>query len=373
MSSTPTSHTQQTVAQPSPGTADDDGDPTEFHDPTPGHGNPLVLIGCGKQKRDPESHDDLRTAVPPETEVFRHSSHGITTAEDVGPAWQAKDLYTSTYFQLKRQYATALTTWTRDPPGWGILSAKHAFLWPFEPVTPYDHTVEDLGDDPTNPAHRVSNEFDLRCPDGRTVVTEQDMWARRVALGIASFVASHRDSGSHPADCSATSLLVLAGQRYLTPLRERGVFEYGISRLTGDPNSGYTFPVDPIFVFEEIDANGIGAQMSWLQTAIDRAGGVPAHTTQREINAFTDRPERYCDRCGVKAQQESLTSVDGVVVCNDCAPSRCARCDNFTFDSGIGGFPLCADCQTDTGNRMISEEHDSEPPHTQLPLDRFSQ
>lgn len=371
MSTNKTAHKRPTLTPTGPDSANDDGDPTELEDPTNGIHKPLVIIGCGSQKRDPTDPADLQKAVPEDCHIFRTASGSSEATDDTGPAWRARDLYTSTYFVSKRRFAEALTAWTDEAPGWGILSAEHGFLWPFEPVEPYDTGIEDLGDDPTDPSHRVTNEFQLRCPDGQPVVTERDLWARSVAVGIASFISSHRENGANPGQCDADSLIILAGQRYLSPLRSRGVFEYGISRLGSSPNRGHKLPIDSLFLFEKISATGIGGQMSWLQTATDRAGGVPQDTQQREMNAYTESPERYCQRCGVKAQRASLNYVAGEVVCENCEPSRCARCDEFTHDSGTGGFPLCAGCQTDIGNRMI--QSDAEPDtHTQLLLDRFS-
>jgi len=71
----------------------------------PVHG---VLVGCGNAKRD-------ERAV-------------------------AKDLYTSNYFQLKREYAE------ERADIWRIISAEHGIIHPNRPVDPYDTTLDDLGD-----------------------------------------------------------------------------------------------------------------------------------------------------------------------------------------------------------------------------------
>lgn len=48
------------------------------------------------------------------------------------------------------------------------------------------------------------------------------------------------------------------------------MFEYGISRMTGDPNEGYKFPLEPRYLFEEIPAGGNGDQMGWMSGAIEK-------------------------------------------------------------------------------------------------------
>ncbi|WP_328763353.1 DUF6884 domain-containing protein [Haloarcula salinisoli] len=47
---------------------------------------------------------------------------------------EARELYTSSYFAVKRQYVEAAVRWAgtadRWPNTWGILSAEHAVLMP---------------------------------------------------------------------------------------------------------------------------------------------------------------------------------------------------------------------------------------------------
>lgn len=69
---------------------------------------------------------------------------------------------------------------------------------------------------------------------------------------------------------NVNTLLVLAGQKYVEPLKERGVFEYGIARMTGDPNQGFKLPLETRFLFEEIENSGMFDQMSWMS---DESGG----------------------------------------------------------------------------------------------------
>lgn len=96
-----------------------------------------------------------------------------------------------------------------------------------------------------------------------------DAWAVDVAASLCRWVASFRDQHAKPWENDAQELIVLAGQDYIEPLRERGVFEYGISRMSGDPNEGYTFPLEPRYLFEEIPAGGNGDQMGWMSSAIE--------------------------------------------------------------------------------------------------------
>jgi len=227
----------------------------------------LVLVGCGKAKRDPDDPVDLHEAVVDPDEQLGQAWQGET-----GPAWEAQDLYTSNYFHAKRELAEAVTRWNQDPDAtpWAILSAEHQLLQPWETVTPYDTTIDDLGDDPTNPDHRV-DAGGRRRPDGQEIVTEMDKWATGVAYGLARWMAMFRDDGvDAPHTTDATSLLVLAGQSYIEPLRERGVFDYGISRMAGDVNEIHEFPTHVRYLFEEIDAEGIGEQMAWMSDQVDR-------------------------------------------------------------------------------------------------------
>ena len=65
----------------------------------------IALVGCGAAKRD--------------------------------EACPARDMYTSAFFSLKRQYAEQFDDWY-------ILSAKHGLLDPDEVIDPYDQSIEDV-------------------------------------------------------------------------------------------------------------------------------------------------------------------------------------------------------------------------------------
>lgn len=77
--------------------------------------NRVVLVGCGSAKKEEGVHE-------------------------------AKDLYTSNYFQLKRKYAEVMTPDYRDVTSWYILSAKHYTLTPSTEIEPYDVSISDLSD-----------------------------------------------------------------------------------------------------------------------------------------------------------------------------------------------------------------------------------
>lgn len=227
----------------------------------------LVLVGCGKAKRDPENEADLHVAS-----VGRDEKMSTLPGADSGPAWRARDLYTSNYFGVKSELADVVTSWARgyDADPWAVLSAEHGVVPCNRNLKHYDTTIDDLGDDPSNPEHRVPNRFSRRRPDGVEIVTEMDLWATNVAASLCRWVASFRDEKAKPWESDANEILILAGQDYIEPLRERSVFEFGISRMSGNPNEGYTFPLEPRYLFEELSAGGIGEQMGWMSGVIEQ-------------------------------------------------------------------------------------------------------
>lgn len=312
----------------------------------------LVLVGCGKAKRDPDDPIDVHeAAVPPGEE-----SEGYIHGADEGPAWQARDLYTSNYFASKRSFAERVSAWANDHDGlggWAILSAEHDVLYPWQLVAPYETKIDDLGEDPTDPEDRVGNAGGRRRPDGQEIVTEMDAWAAMVAAGLARWVASYRDGPSTTDQSGVNSLLVLAGQSYLEPLRDRGVFEYGIARMAGDPNDVRhgRLDVNVRFLFEEIDAGGNGEQMAWLSDATERLGELADPGEQHDLGAWADGERTACERCDVPADEVTLSGYGGDAYCPDCEPRRCGRCGEWTHDNGLGGYPLCPDCQTERGGQ----------------------
>ncbi len=72
----------------------------------------LVLVGCGKAKRDPADPVDLHAASAAPGEPLSNL-HGAET----GPAWRAEDLYTSSYFAAKREFAELVSSWSGETAG----------------------------------------------------------------------------------------------------------------------------------------------------------------------------------------------------------------------------------------------------------------
>ncbi|MFC6785426.1 DUF6884 domain-containing protein [Halobaculum halobium] len=146
-----------------------------------------VLVGCGAAKRDERS--------------------------------AARDLYTSTYFAKKREYAETVGD------EWAILSAEHGLVKPDAELDPYETHIDDLdGDALDELAHRVGMEL--------------IEW-----LGV-----------TEPGD----EIVVLAGRSYVDPLRDRETFHAGIGPSVAFP-------------FEQLDLAGIGEQMSWLDDRVAAA------------------------------------------------------------------------------------------------------
>lgn len=292
--------------------------------------NTLVLVGCGKAKRDPSDPTDLHQAAVDKGEEWGGRE---------GPLWRAEDLYTSTYASVKREFAETVTRWTGGASkGWGVLSAEHGVVPAWMPLAPYDITVSDLGDDPTDESCWAKHPY--RRPDGDEVVTEMDKWAADTALSLCKWLAGYENG-------QTLTLLVLAGQSYVEPLRKRKVFENGIARMTGDPNHGFKPDIQPRFLFEEIDAGGIGEQMAWLSDAVDTID-VKAETQLHQTELFDGRE---CAECGTTPDESPLVERAGTVYCEDCHPRRCNRCDEWTTENGLGAYPLCPDCQTQYGGQ----------------------
>ena len=65
----------------------------------------LALIGCGAAKRSPTDENDLLLAS-----VGSDESFGPDWTDETGPAWKARDLYSSTYFRLKKQFARRIAS-----------------------------------------------------------------------------------------------------------------------------------------------------------------------------------------------------------------------------------------------------------------------
>ena len=187
----------------------------------------FVLVGCGKSKADEPR--------------------------------EARNLYTATYFAKKRAFAEAATAWageySRKRNAWMILSAEHGVLPPCYEVEPYDTTVDDLSG------------------------VELDRWASYVGSSLESWLRCPF-SAENPQDSPCKQLVVLAGQSYLDPLRERDAFE----------GSKRGLPAEPEFPFETQDLGGIGEQMAWLDEATAAIQSSPARRS--ELTAYGGGYER---------------------------------------------------------------------------------
>lgn len=187
----------------------------------------LVIVGCGAAKRD-----------------------------EVAPA---KNLYTSTYFHKKREFAEQRGDF------WQILSAEHGLLSPELEIPPYDTTITDLTD------------------------AELDQLAHEVGVDLIDWVAAHEICGE-----TVSEIIILAGKSYIEPLREREAFAAGIDERVSYP-------------LQENDLGGIGEQMAWLgdrtspggeQSTLIPDGGVVDPTVEQ----LGDVP--VCTGCGLMSHVE---------------------------------------------------------------------
>lgn len=172
--------------------------------------------------------------------------------KDVDHEVPAEELYTSTYFDLKKQYAKLRSSPREDAPGWSILSAEHDRLYPGLEVEPYDTTIEDLRGEPS-PVEPDAYQHTNYPWDEPLYHDRLDFWTRRVHFGLASWLDMKSGFPEEKPHCRR--LIVLAGERYLEPLFENNVFE--------------PFPWENRFPFKENDFGGIGEQMSWLKDEIE--------------------------------------------------------------------------------------------------------
>lgn len=168
-----------------------------------------ALVGCGAKKREPQ----------------------LEPGKLVPRTWPAEDLYTSTFFRKKWEYAGLFDDRA-------ILSAEHGTLYPGDEVEPYDTTIEDLGE----------SELAALADEVRAEIEEWD----------------HHEE-------NLQEVAVLAGKRYIEPLRERGAF---------DVEPEVTFPL------QEHDLGGIGEQMGWLTDQVETTAATDGG---RCVQAGTDR------------------------------------------------------------------------------------
>jgi len=173
---------------------------------------------------------------------------GCGAAKQTGGRWPAKNLYTSTYFEKKREYAET------HGDQWAILSAKHGLVWPGQKLRPYETSINDLGDDAL------------------------DELAHEVGMDLIDWVAWEQADGAE-----VDEIVVLAGKKYIDLLRERETFHAGV-------------PANAVFPLQRNDLGGIGEQMSWLndrvqatqQTTLVQADG---GRNCRSLSTATERSE----------------------------------------------------------------------------------
>jgi len=203
---------------------------------------------------------------------------------------EARNLYTSSYFAVKRQYAEAAVQWAktadRRANSWGILSAEHAILPPRLEVEPYDTTIDDLRGVPleSEPAYEL--------PSGEPVATELDRWAMWVHSSLGSWLRQPYAANQQESPCR--ELVVLAGGDYVNALRERDIFS---GRPTAIRTGRETYRALPPkttvrFAFQERDFDGMFDQMGWLSERVEELSTAAAPARRAELSAFDAGYER---------------------------------------------------------------------------------
>lgn len=162
----------------------------------------IVVVGCGAAKRD-------RELEPGKLRLRRYP---------------AQELYTSSYFSVKREYAEGVGD------QWAILSAEHGIVFPWEQLEPYETVIDELDDEALGG------------------------WADDVIGALEEWVAWELSDGA-----DRIVLELLAGQQYLEPIRS--TLELGAE---GDGDLDVRFPFD--------GTSGIGDQMQLLGDRVDQGG-----------------------------------------------------------------------------------------------------
>lgn len=159
---------------------------------------------------------------------------------------EAVDLYTSNYFQLKREYADHFADRTI------ILSAKHGLLVGWKTTEPYDTTLGDRD---------------------RAVLVDE-------VRGNLRSPFTH-----HP---WADEILLLAGKEYAN------IYHDALERDRDFGFEDIADGIEVVDVFAEADLDGIGEQMGWLRRAIDKDLRQPdngADEQQTGLSRFAGRTE----------------------------------------------------------------------------------
>lgn len=155
----------------------------------------VVLVGCGQSKQNPT----------------------LEPGKLLPRTWPARELYTSTYFRLKREYAETIGD------QWAILSAEHGLVFPWEELEPYDTSIDDLDQE------------------------EIEAWAEWVVVQLEEWFSFDLSE-----DVDAIEVDILAGTSYVDPLRPTFELVRGPIR--------FRYPFD--------DTAGIGEQMGWLKKQV---------------------------------------------------------------------------------------------------------
>lgn len=180
-----------------------------------------------------------------------HAEHvgivGCGSAKIDEPA-PAKNLYSSTYFALKREYVETFCD------RWLILSAEHGLIRPTRETAPYETTVTD-------------DDFD------------REAFVYELALDL-EFIPG--------ALCEGDELTVLAGREYADLLREAIRYQRRLSTDAGTPLEDV---VTVEYLFQDLACAGIGEQMGMLRKAIDTEIRRPGdgYGGQTDLSRFAGR------------------------------------------------------------------------------------
>ena len=226
---------------------------------------------------------------------------------------EARDLYTSSYFAVKRQYAEAAVQWARTADrqanSWGILSAEHAVLMPRLEVEPYDTTIDDLRGVP------IQGEPAYELPSGKSVETELDRWAMRVHSSLGDWLRRPYAADQQESPCR--ELVVLAGSDYVAALRERDIFTGRPTALRTGRSTYRALPPKATvrFPFQERDFDGMFEQMAWLSDRVDELAAAAVPARQSELAAFDggyqrERATWQTDHRSVDFEGTEQTSLD---------------------------------------------------------------
>lgn len=155
----------------------------------------------------------------------------------------ARELYTSNYFGLKREYAETVGD------SWAVLSALYGMVEPDEPTIPYDVTI---GDYPLDNEQRVEH----------ATIGE---WAGAVLADVEQRLHGRDGDRGAPG-----RVVILAGRSYVEPLRDE------LDRLAAECGAEMVYPFD--------DTSGIGEQMGWLSErieAVESTSTTPTDTAEK--------------------------------------------------------------------------------------------